>query len=239
MSPGGASRPRVFVVLVRPENDVNVGAVARVVRNTGLAGLRLVRPGDWRTVASWRSAKGAHQVLEQAQVFDDLAAAVAPAAYVAALSGRPEPGRPVLDVRDMAAELASLPPAQEACLVFGPEAHGLGHDELAACGRIARIPSHHEQPSLNLSHAVMVAAHEVYRASQAGPLGGPPRASQAEKQAVLALWREGLRAASAMPRGDERVFADWQRLLGRLDLTAHELGLFRHLAHRLKRGEGR
>lgn len=239
MSPGGASRPRAFVVLVRPETDVNVGAVARVVRNTGLDGLRLVRPGDWRTIACWRSAKGAHEVLEQARVYDDLETALADAGYVAALSGRAEPGRPVLDVREMAADLARLPAEQSACLVFGPEAHGLGHDELALCGRIARIPSHPQQPSLNLSHAVMVAAHEVFRAVQGRPPAGPPRASLAEKLAFLELWREGLRAAAAMPRGDERAFEDWQRLFGRLDLTAHELGLFRHLAHRLRRAEQR
>lgn len=239
MSAVGAGRPRVFVVLVRPETDVNVGAVARVIRNTGLAGLRLVRPGDWRTVACWRSAKGAHEVLEQAQVCERLETALADAAYVAALSGRPEPGRPVLDVREMAGELATLPAEQGACLVFGPEAHGLGRDELALCGRTARIPSHPQQPSLNLSHAVMVAAHEVFRALHGRPPGGPPRASQAEKLAFLELWRDGLRAAAAMPRGDERVFEDWQRLFGRLDLTAHELALFRHLAYRLRRREAR
>ena len=38
-----------------------------------------------------------------------------------------------------------------------------------------------------------------------------------------------------MPPGDERVFEEWQRLFGRLDLTEAELGLFRHLAHRLRR----
>lgn len=234
MSPS-TDLPPVFVVLVRPETDVNVGAVARVVRNTGLAGLRLVRPGDWRTLACWRSAKGAYDVLEQAEVHDDLPSALGDAAYVAALSGRPEPGQPVLDVREMAGELAGLGPGQEACLVFGPEAHGLGRDDLLLCGRVARIPSHPAQPSLNLSHAVMVAAHEVFRAARPRPAGGPRRAGQAQKQELLALWREALRAAAAMPPGDERVFEEWQRLFGRLDLTEAELGLFRHLAHRLRR----
>ncbi len=228
--------PRVFVVLVRPETGVNVGAVARAVRNTGLAGLRLVQPGDWRTLECWRSAKGAYDVLEQAEVHDGLPAALGNAAWVAALSGRPEPGQPVLDVREMADELGGLGPDQEACLVFGPEAHGLSRDELLLCGRVARIPSHPDQPSLNLSHAVMVAAHEVFRAARPRSPVGPRRAGLAQKQELLTLWREALRATAAMPPGDERVFEEWQRLFGRLDLTEGELGLFRHLAYRLRRG---
>ena len=50
----------VRVVLVRPETPQRRGA-ARVVRNTGLAGLDLVDPGDWRTVECWRTAWGARR----------------------------------------------------------------------------------------------------------------------------------------------------------------------------------
>ena len=69
--------PRVRLVLVRPETAANVGACARVARNTGCAGLDLVAPGDWRTVECWRSAWGAHELLEEARVFPDLEAALA------------------------------------------------------------------------------------------------------------------------------------------------------------------
>ena len=74
---------RVEVVLVRPESPANVGAAARAVRNAGLHGLVIVEPGDWRTVECWRTAWGAHDVLEQARVAPDLASAVAGAGYVA------------------------------------------------------------------------------------------------------------------------------------------------------------
>ena len=80
--------PQVRVVLVRPEAPVNVGAAARIVRNAGLAGLDLVGPGDWRTVECWRTAWGAHDVLEQARVFPDLASAVSAAGYVLGFTGR-------------------------------------------------------------------------------------------------------------------------------------------------------
>jgi tRNA/rRNA methyltransferase len=228
--------PRLRVVLVRPESPANVGAAARIVRNTGLAGLDLVDPGDWRTVECWRTAWGAHEVLEQARVFPDLATAVASAGYVVGFTGRREQGVPTLDVREAAAEAAGLDPDDEAACVFGPETSGLTRDELALCGRRATIPSHPDQPSLNLSHAVMVAAYEFFRArGQAPP--GPRRASHAEKEALLGLLRQGLLALHALPPGDsEPYFQEWRRLVQRADLTARELNLLEHMARKMTRG---
>ena len=228
--------PRVRVVLVRPEAPVNVGASARILRNTGLLGLDLVAPGDWRTVECWRTAWGAHEVLEEARVFDALAGAVGSAGYVAAFTGRREKGVPALDVRELAAEVAGLADEDEAALVFGPETSGLTQDELALCGRRVFIPSHPDQPSLNLSHAVMVAAYEVFRAA-ARPLPGPRRASHAEKESLLVLLRDGLRALHALPEGDagESYLREWRALVQRADLTPRELHMLEHAARKMAR----
>jgi len=231
----GGARTRVHVVLVKPHSAANIGAVARVVRNTGMAGLRLVQPGDWRVVECWRSAWGAPDVLEEAQVYGDLRSALAGAASVVAFSGRASHDPPALDVRAVATELASLEPTEEACLVFGPEPTGLNADELLLCGRTARIPSHPDQPSLNLSHAVMVACYEVYRAQAAAATEAVPRVTHDRKEALIELWFEGLRAMAAVPKGDERAFRDWRRFLGRIDLAPQELRLLEHLARRMAR----
>ena len=227
--------PRVRIVLVRPEAPVNVGAAARIVRNAGLDGLYLVDPGDWRTVECWRTAWGAHEMLEEARVFADLAAAVASAAYVLAFTGRREKGVPSLDVRDAAAEVAGLAPDEEAALVFGPETSGLTQDEMAVCGRRAFIPAHPDQPSLNLSHAVMVAAYEVFRAHGRTP-PGPRRATHGEKEALLGLLRGGLLALQALPAGEtESYFREWRALVQRADLTPRELRLLEHMARKMAR----
>ena len=228
--------PRVRVVLVRPEAPVNVGAAARIVRNTGLEGLDLVAPGDWRTVECWRTAWGAHDVLEQARVFADLAAAVSGAGYVVGFTGRRESGVPTTDVRESAAELAGLAPDDVAALVFGPETSGLTQEEMALCGRRAVIPSHPDQPSLNLSHAVMIAAYEVFRATGRVPQG-PRRATHAEKEAVLELLRSGLGAVGALPPDNtESYFEEWRELVQRADLTPRELRLLEHMARKMARG---
>ena len=226
---------RVEVVLVRPESPANVGAAARAVRNTGLQGLVIVAPGDWRTVECWRTAWGAHDVLEQARVAPDLASAVAGAGYVAGLSGRCPAGATLLDVRDMAAEVAELGAEDTAALVFGPETTGLTDAELAACGRRVFIPAHAAQPSLNLSHAVMVAAYEVFRAGHpAAP--SPRRSTHAEKESMLALLQEGLRAIKALPATNtDGYFEEWRVLFQRAGLTPKEVRLLEHMARKMSR----
>ena len=223
----------VRVVLVRPEAPANIGAVARVVRNTGLAGLDLVAPGDWRTVECWRTAWGAQDLLEGARVHDDLSSALRDASFVAALSGRRESGPPVLDVRDLALEVAALEDGEACALVFGPENTGLTDAEMALCGRRVRIPSHPDQPSLNLSHAVMVAGYEVFRAGRR-TAKGPPRALHEDKQRLLDLLREGLLAVEALPEPvPDGFFQEWQGIFTRADLTPREVRLLEHMARKM------
>lgn len=225
---------RVRVVLVRPETSANVGACARVVRNTGASGLDLVAPGDWRTVDCWRTAWGAHEVLEEARVFDDLAAALAGASIAVALTGRRPAGPPVADVREAAAEIAGLGREETAALVFGPETTGLTNDEIARCGHCATIPSHPAQPSFNLSHAVAIATYEVLRASRRADGDARVRATHDQKERLLELLRAGLLAIEALPRTNtEGYFADWRALVQRTDLTAKELKLLEHAARKM------
>ena len=226
-------------MLVRPETPANVGACARVVRNTGAAGLDLVEPGDFRTVECWRTAWGAHEVLEQARVFDQLDAALAGASLAVALTGRRGAGGPIEDVRDAAAAIAGLERDALAALVFGSETNGLTNDELALCGRAASIPADPAQPSYNLSHAVAIAAYEVRRAGRRGSAEPRALATHDQKQRLLGLLEQGLLAVSALPRVNTAAyFAEWLALVQRIDLTPKELKLIEHLARKLTHEAG-
>src|SRR3954463_10083343 len=64
------------VVLVSPRNPLNIGAAARALSNFGFRDLRLVNPYD----VAFREAKSAvrsEYILESAQVFTNVADAVA------------------------------------------------------------------------------------------------------------------------------------------------------------------
>ncbi len=232
--------PRVRIVLVRPESAANIGACARAVRNTGADALVLVRPGDWRTVECWRSAWGAQDVLEQTRSFDELAPALAGAALAVAFTRRRPPGAPALDVREAAAEIAALGRDETAALVFGPETSGLSNREVTICGQTASIPSHREQPSFNLSHAVAIAAYEVHRAGRRGHDERPRRATHDEKERLLALLRLGLEALGALPQKNSGAYlARWRALVQRWDLDAKELKLVEHLARKMAASRGK
>ena len=226
----------IRVVLVRPERAANVGAAARALRNGGLDGLDLVAPGDWRTIECWRLAWGAHDVLEQAHVFDALPDALAGVALAVAFSGRRGDGVPARDVREVAPEAVALGAAGEVRLVVGPEASGLTLAEMAACGARAFIPTHPGQPSLNVAQAVAVAACEVYRAQeQPAAATGPERAAWDEKQRVMDLLARGLLAVHALPPDPRAQLEEWTALLQRLDLTRRELALVEHMARKMAR----
>ena len=230
---------RVRVVLVRPETSANVGACARVVRNTGSAGLDLVSPGDFRTVECWRTAWGAHEVLEAAREFPDLKQALAGVELAVALTGRRPEGTPIEDVRDAAAAIAGLGRDAEAALVFGPEANGLTNDEIGLCGRAATIPADPAQPSYNLSHAVAIAAYEVRRAGRRGAARPRAHATHDQKERLLELLEAGLVAIGALPPARRAsYFAEWRALVQRIDLTPKELRLVEHMARKMKRAAG-
>jgi len=227
--------PHVRVVLVRPEHPTNVGAVARIVRNTGLRGLDLVAPGDWRTLECWRTAWGATPVLDEAREWPTLGAALAECRYVVAFSRRRAEGA-ALDVREAAIQAAAQPDEARVALVFGPESSGLTLDEVALCGRCAVIPTHPDQPSLNLSHAVMIAAYEVFRAGHPTSTARP-LATHAQKEQALALLFRGLRALRALSDPQRNAYARvWRGLLQRMDLSPRELRLIAHMARKMGAG---
>src|SRR5579863_1120639 len=77
------------IILVEPQLGENIGAAARAMYNCGLTELRLVRPRDgWPNVKAVAMASGADVVLDNAQLFDTVEAAVADLRRVYATTAR-------------------------------------------------------------------------------------------------------------------------------------------------------
>jgi tRNA/rRNA methyltransferase len=227
---------RVRIVLNRPESPENIGASARVIANTGLAGLSLVKPGDWRTVATWRMAWRAEDVLEQAREYETLAEAVGEAVYVAGFAGRGGKKVSPITPREMAAEIAALSEDTEVALVFGCESKGLTEEELCLCQRRVRIPSHPQQPSLNLAQAVMVAGYEVFVGlPDRVKTSAPDRARHEDVARALDAFRDALLAIEFLPdESPEARFVEWRELFGRAGLTERETRVLLALARRIR-----
>lgn len=226
--------PRIRAVLVHPESPANIGAVARVLMNTGLDGLDLVAPGDWRTVEAWRMGWRAEDILEQARVFDSLEQALTDAVYVAGFAGRTGMRVAPITPKAMASEVAALDDAARVALVFGCESTGLTENDLRRCHRRVSIPTHERQPSLNLAQAVMIAGYEIFLAES--PTQGPPERAPNEdvERALVNLQEAFLEVNFLTPDNAGTRFASWRELFGRAGLTPNEVHLVLALARKIK-----
>lgn len=224
---------RIRVVLVRPENPANIGSVARVIMNTGIEGLDLVEPGDWRTIEAWRTAWRAEDILEQARVFETLADALEDAVYVAGFAGRTGMRVEPITPKSMASEVVTLAHDAQVSLVFGRESTGLTEHELARCQRRVSIPAHERQPSLNLAQAVMVAGYELFLAAAPGETPPERAPYQDVEQALQKLEAAFLEVGFVTPDNVRPRFAEWRELFGRAGLTPREVHLVLALARKI------
>lgn len=162
------------ICLVRPQMGENIGAVARVMLNFGLTGLRLVAPRDpWPNVKAQNVAVGADRVLDAARVEWRLEDALADATLVLAATARPRGmEKPVWGPREAAERLqAAIRAGERPVVMFGPEASGLETEEVARAEAILTLPVNPGFASLNLAQAVAVFAfaHAEARQSTSTP----------------------------------------------------------------------
>jgi len=77
-------------VLVRPQMGENIGAAARAMWNFGLDRMRIVAPRDgWPNEKAVAMASGAGRLLDEAQLTETMAEAVADCTLVLATTARP------------------------------------------------------------------------------------------------------------------------------------------------------
>ena len=144
----------ISVVLVRPQLALNIGAVARVMSNTGFADLRLVLPKQNHLSDEVLDiSTHAKDILKNAKVYKSLGEAVADADFVVMTTAR---NRDVVKVEITPAEISDeMHKFSRSCIVFGPERTGVTNEELVLANRTVTIPSHGNS-SYNLSHAAAI-----------------------------------------------------------------------------------
>jgi tRNA/rRNA methyltransferase len=182
-----------IIILVEPQLGENIGAAARVMANFGLRRLRLVKPRDgWPNIHAHRAASGADRVLEEAELYDTLDAAIADCTLVLATTARAhDQAKPVISPQAAAALLAPRVAAGESVAVmFGRERYGLENDEVALADRIVTFPVNPAFASLNLAQAVAVIAYEWFKLACGGtlPFAMPQKSSPAGKEQVQAFF---------------------------------------------------
>jgi len=187
---------QVRIVLVEPAGPLNIGAIARVMKNMGLFKLVLVNPRcDPLETTARQMAVHAIDVLEAALQVTSLPVALQGCQRVVATTSRtrasttdlehPRRGlswlvEPTASNTYGSAQAMTEIALSQSALIFGPEERGLSNTELNYAQRFVRIPSNPEYPSLNLAQAVAICCYELYQITQgcSNPIGAANQATK-------------------------------------------------------------
>ena len=162
-----APSPGPAVILVAPQLGENIGTAARAMLNFGLTDLRIVRPRDgWPNERARAAASGADIVIDNVQLFDRTADAVAGLDYVIATTARPrDMVKPIFTPETAAARMReAFAGGGRAGLLFGPERTGLENDDLALADALMMVPVNPAFASLNLAQCVLLMSWEWHKA---------------------------------------------------------------------------
>lgn len=160
------------IILVRPQLGENIGMAARAMLNCGLSRLRLVAPRDgWPNPKAQRAASGADIVLEEAEVFDSVADAVADLERVVATTARNrELVQRIVTARRAAKDIGGwISKGRAVGIMFGPERTGLENDDMVHADTALSIPLNPQFSSLNIAQAVLLVAYEWAMVAEKGP----------------------------------------------------------------------
>ena len=158
------SNKKIFpvVILLEPQLEENIGAVARAMLNFNLHNLRIIKK-KWRpNRISFKTSAKADEILKNAQVFKNLEDAINDLQFVFATSNRK---------RDLNTDLVNLKQGTKIInnyknskvgILFGPERSGLTNEHIALCDKIIEIPLNKNFKSLNLAQSVLLIAYELF-----------------------------------------------------------------------------
>jgi TrmH family RNA methyltransferase len=172
----------IAVTLIEPQGYVNVGHVARLMKNFGLKKLYFVGPAFDRTEAVRYSTHG-KDVLSAAKTitlkqlrkrFDVLVGTTAIPA-----TSRLNVLRESVSAEQMA-RIIHDGGSKDFCIMLGREASGLNNMELALCDLVVNIDTKTKYRTMNVAHALAIILYEISKAKRG------PSAKRSKKNINLA-----------------------------------------------------
>ena len=227
-------RPPILV-LVNPQDIVNIASAVRIAKNFGIDQVRLVNPEAFDPYRIEGIAHNTADLVARIEILDSLEAAVADCVFTAVLTARERSAkRRVLRAAEAAAELVEEAVAGPVAIVAGREDSGLTNDELDRCHALVTISTDPGHPSLNLAQAVAIMAYEVWNARGGEGLPvKPPRnradpATSAQLEELFADWTRSLWAIDFFKtRRPESVMRSFREMVFRAGLDGREASLLR------------
>ena len=223
---------KIKIVLVATSHPGNIGASARAMKTMGFKNLVLVQPKCFPSPEAVAMASGAEDILEQAQVFDDLATAIADCHWVIGTTSRARDlSWPMFTPETLGPQVQQhLQSGHKIALVFGRESSGLSNEELWLCQGGLTIPTGLEYRSLNLSQAVQIIAYELFK--QLGdfsmqPVTAEDVTSLAMEQFFIHLQTVLIEIGFMSASEPKRLMPKLKRLFHRAGMQTSEMNILR------------
>ena len=224
-----------ILVLVNPQDIVNIASAVRIARNFGIEHMRLVDP---EAFDPWRIEGIAHNTADfvaRIEILPTLQAAIADCVSTFVLTGRERAAkRRTLRPKEAAAELVRDLAAGPVAIVAGREDSGLTNAELDLCHALVTISTDPGHRSLNLAQAVAIMAYETWnaRGGESLPIK-PPRnpaapATSGQLEELFADWTRALWAIDFFKtRQPDNVMRSFREIVFRAELDGREASLLR------------
>jgi TrmH family RNA methyltransferase len=228
---------QVRVVLYEPQDQINIAATVRAMRNMGVDSLRLVRPAPYDPYRLLGIAHGASATIERIQTFDAFEDAVADCVFTVGFTARRRAARRrITDPKHAAAELLERAADGPVAIVFGREDNGLPNSVLDVMHAVVTIPTT-EHASLNLAQAALIGLYELHLAAGdatrtlAPPRKSTPPPTAAELEQFFADAARTLEAIDFFKtRNAEHIMRTVRSMMMRAGPDSRELSLARSIA---------
>jgi TrmH family RNA methyltransferase len=195
--------PGPIIVLVEPQDIVNIASVVRLGANFLVDGIRLVAPEVYDPYRIEGIAHNTAEMVDRVEIYQTPDEAIRDCVYVIGLTARERAAkRRTIGPREAATELQERRPAGPVAVVAGREDKGLTNDELDRCHALTVIPTNPGYRSLNLAQALGIVSYEIWQVRTGGHVRRkPPRHTAGPAPSELM----------------ERLFADWLNALLSVD----------------------
>ena len=235
----------VVIVLDQTKDVVNIAGVIRVMMNTGLSRLRLVKPDAFDIRRIDGIAHRSRDIVAATEFYETLPEAVADSTYVVGTSARTRAAE-----RNTARPRAIAPAVVErahdgpVAILFGREDKGLSTDSLDLCHEVIGIPTDPGHYSLNLAQACLIVCYELLLAAGSPEQAAPPAsgkkcrattpATHQDLEAMYAALDDGLqRIDFYRARQAAAVLRTLRTLLGRAEPSLREAKLVEAIGFRI------
>ena len=215
----------VKIVIVEPCYQINLGYMARVMKNFGIDRMHLVNPRvKYCGKEAIKFSKHAADILKNARTYRSIKEATKDCDIVLGTTGLwHKSDGSFFNVFSPKKALDLVAKGRKVAILIGRDDTGLSKEELRACDASIFIPTSKEYPILNISHALAII---LYQLSDNGFEKQYPLqhlyASKGSQEAVINLFSRNIEGRSDI-RDKESVLMAFKHIITRSNATKKEL----------------